>query len=140
MPLCSDLLVKEASGLPYAERAKLVDALLTTLDPVTEYDCDVAWFAEIGRREQSIADGTAQIHSWDEVKRQARERVNANYQFRAVCLSLRSSNCVTQWLVEMRKKRRGAVRHPPTFALPGCRCLVTSRCVAQRVGTRGKRQ
>lgn len=76
MPLCADVLVKEASGLPYAERAKLVDTLLTTLDPVTEDDCDVAWFSEIARREQSIADGTAQIYSWDEVKRHAHERVN----------------------------------------------------------------
>ena len=77
MPLCADVLVKEASGLPYAERAKLVDTLLTTLDPAIEDDCDAAWFAEIGRREQSLADGTAQTHPWNEVKRQARERVNA---------------------------------------------------------------
>jgi len=62
MPLNADVLVKEASGLPYAERAKLVDALLTTLDPITEDNCDVAWFTEIARREQSIEDGTAQIH------------------------------------------------------------------------------
>ena len=77
MPLCADALVKEASGLPYAERAKLVDALLTTLDPIIEDDCDAAWFAEIGRREHSITNGTAQLHSWDDVKRQAHERVNA---------------------------------------------------------------
>lgn len=76
MPLCADLLVKEAIILPYSERAKLVDTLLTTLDPVTEDDCDAAWFAEIGRREQSLADGTAQLHSWDDIKRQAREKVN----------------------------------------------------------------
>ncbi len=76
MPLCADALVKEASGLPYAERAKLVDTLLTTLDPVTENDCDAAWFAEIGRREQSLADGTALTHSWDDVKRRAHERVH----------------------------------------------------------------
>ncbi|MEI6702885.1 MAG: addiction module protein [Deltaproteobacteria bacterium] len=76
MPLCSDVLVKEASGLPYSERAKLLDALLTTLDPIIEDDCDTAWFAEIARREQSIANGAAQIHPWDDVKRQARERVN----------------------------------------------------------------
>jgi hypothetical protein len=76
MPLNADVLVREASGLAYAERAKLVNILLTTLDPITEDDCDVAWFAEIARREQSIEDGTAQIHSWDDVKRQARVRVN----------------------------------------------------------------
>ena len=77
MPLCADVLVKEASVLPYAERAKLVDALLATLDPIFEDDCDAAWFAEIGRREQSLADGTAQTHSWDDVKHQARKKVNA---------------------------------------------------------------
>ncbi len=76
MPLTAEVLVKEASELSYAERAKLVDTLLTTLDPITEDDCDAAWFAEIGRREQAIADGTAQTHSWDDVKRQAREKVN----------------------------------------------------------------
>lgn len=76
MPLSAEVLVKEASELSYAERAKLVDTLLTTLDPVTEDDCDAAWFAEIGRREQTLADGTAQTHSWDDVKRQAREKVN----------------------------------------------------------------
>ncbi|MBE0503875.1 MAG: addiction module protein [Desulfuromonadales bacterium] len=76
MPLTAEVLVKEASELSYAERAKLVDTLLTTLDPVTEDDCDAAWFAEIGRREQALADGTAQTHSWDDVKRQAREKVN----------------------------------------------------------------
>lgn len=76
MPLSADVLVKEASGLPYAERAKLVDTLLTTLDPVTEDDCDAAWFAEIDRREQALANGTAQTHSWEDVKRQAREKVN----------------------------------------------------------------
>jgi putative addiction module component (TIGR02574 family) len=76
MPLRADVLVKEASVLPYAERAKLVDALLATLDPISENDCDTAWFAEIGRREESLADGTAQTHAWNDVKRQARERVN----------------------------------------------------------------
>ena len=76
MPLCADVLVKEASVLPYGERAKLADALLATLDQTSEDDCDAAWFAEIGRREQTLADGAAQTHSWDDVKRQACERVN----------------------------------------------------------------
>lgn len=77
MPICADVLVKEASSLPYLERAKLVDVLLTTLDPVIEDDCDSAWFAEIGVREQSLADGSALTHPWDDVRRQARERVHA---------------------------------------------------------------
>ena len=42
MPLCADILVKEACVLPYAERAKLVDALLATLDQTSEDDCDAS--------------------------------------------------------------------------------------------------
>lgn len=76
MPLAADVLIKEANSLPYAERAKLVDTLLTTLDPIAEDDCDVAWFAEIASREQTIVDGTARTFSWDDVKRQAHERIH----------------------------------------------------------------
>ncbi len=76
MAINAEKLVKEASNLPYAERAKLVDTLLTTLDPVMEDDCDALWFAEIFKREQELINGTAQTSSWDEVKSQARERVH----------------------------------------------------------------
>jgi hypothetical protein len=76
MPLAADILVNEARHLPYAERAKLVDTLLTTLDPVVEDDCDAAWFVEISKRERSLTDGSAQIHTWNDIKHQARERVN----------------------------------------------------------------
>jgi len=72
----TEFLVKEASNLPYAERSKLIDTLLITLDPVTEDDCDTAWFAEIARREEELANGATATFSWDEVKRQAYERVH----------------------------------------------------------------
>lgn len=76
MAISAEILVKEASGLPYSERAKLVDTLLTTLDPVAEDDCDTTWYAEISLREQALASGSVKTFSWDETKRQARERVN----------------------------------------------------------------
>ena len=44
-------LIKEAMGLPYAERAHLVDELLTTLEPEEENDIDEAWAAEVERNE-----------------------------------------------------------------------------------------
>lgn len=72
----TEFLVKEASNLPYAERSKLIDALLTTLDPATEDDCDAAWFIEIARREEGLADGSAATFSWDEVKRRAHEQAH----------------------------------------------------------------
>ncbi len=72
----TEFLVQEAVSLPYAERAKLVDTLLTTLDPVIEDNCDSAWYAEIARREQELDSGHARTFSWDEVKRQAQERIH----------------------------------------------------------------
>ena len=72
----TEFLVKEASNLPYAERSKLIDTLLTTLDPATEDDCDTAWFIEIARREEGLANGSSAIFSWDEVKRQAHEQAH----------------------------------------------------------------
>jgi hypothetical protein len=60
MAMNAEILIKEASSLSYAERAKLVDTLLTTLDTVAEVECDTAWYAEISRREHEIVNGTAQ--------------------------------------------------------------------------------
>lgn len=72
----TEFLVKEASNLPYAERSKLIDALLTTLDPATEDDCDAAWFTEIARREEELASGASAIFSWEALKRQAHEQAH----------------------------------------------------------------
>jgi len=42
----------------------------------TEDDCDTAWFIEITRREEGLANSASAIFSWDEVKRQAHEQVH----------------------------------------------------------------
>jgi hypothetical protein len=43
MGMNAKTLIKEASSLPYGERAKIVDELLSSLDPVIEDDADMAW-------------------------------------------------------------------------------------------------
>ncbi len=64
-------LIKEAMGLPYAERAHLVDELLATLEPEEENDIDEAWAAEVEKRGTEIAQGTVKPVIWEEVKKKA---------------------------------------------------------------------
>jgi putative addiction module component (TIGR02574 family) len=69
-------LIKEASGLPYGERAKIVDELLSSLDPIIEDDTDSAWYAELARREEALVSGKAKRVPWDDVKKQARGKAH----------------------------------------------------------------
>jgi hypothetical protein len=55
MPIPIDLLEAEALSLPQAERSRLVDRLLTSLDHSPEWEA--AWAAEADRRESLIANG-----------------------------------------------------------------------------------
>lgn len=67
----AELLVKEAASLPYAERAKVVDELLATLEPEMEENVDEAWALEIERRAAELAHGTMTPVAWDEVRKRA---------------------------------------------------------------------
>lgn len=68
MGISAGKLLREASGLPYGERARIVDELLSSLDPVIEDDTDSAWHAELARREEALVYGEAKRVTWDEVK------------------------------------------------------------------------
>lgn len=72
----AELLIKEAANLPYAERAQVVDELLTTLEPEADEDVDEAWALEVERRGEELVLGKVTPFSWDEVKRQALRRVH----------------------------------------------------------------
>jgi len=76
MGMNTKALIKEASSLPYGERAKIVDELLSSLDPVVEDDTDAAWYAELARREEALVSGQAKRVPWDEVKKQARGKTH----------------------------------------------------------------
>lgn len=65
-------LIKEASSLPYGEIAKIVDELLSSLDPIIEDDTDTPWYAELTRREEALVSGKAKRVPWDEIKKQVR--------------------------------------------------------------------
>ena len=57
MPIPIDVLEAEALSLPQADRSRLVDRLLATLDHTPEWES--AWAAEADKRELLIASGQA---------------------------------------------------------------------------------
>lgn len=75
----AELLIKEAAGLPYAERVQVVDELLATLEPEAERDVDEAWALEVERRGAELAQGTVAPVAWDEVRKRAARRAHGKY-------------------------------------------------------------
>lgn len=69
-------LIREATALPYAERAHVVDELLATLEPEAENEVDAAWAAEVERRGAELAQGTVKPVIWEEVKKKAQSLVH----------------------------------------------------------------
>ena len=66
--------IKAALALPEAERAELVDALITTFAPEDAAPLDDAWLAEINRRSDEFDAGGVETLTWAEVKERARRR------------------------------------------------------------------
>lgn len=72
----TDDLMTELLGLPVRERAKIARALLESLDAgAPDPDAEEAWAEELARRVRSIEDGTAKLHSWDEVRERVQSRL-----------------------------------------------------------------
>jgi putative addiction module component (TIGR02574 family) len=68
--------VREALNLPYGDRVKVIDELLTSLDTTTDDDVETAWATEIEHRSEQLALGKVQSVTWDETRQAARLRVN----------------------------------------------------------------
>ena len=69
----SDDIRAAALRLGPADRAELAHALLESLHETEDPGADAEWIAELDRRAQAIADGTAKLVDWEE----ARERITA---------------------------------------------------------------
>lgn len=67
-----------ASALPDAERAELVEALLSTLAPGKEIPLDDAWLAEIDRRCAELDSGTVEAVPWSVVRERVRKKYRAD--------------------------------------------------------------
>ncbi len=59
----------EALRLDEQARAELAAELLASLDGPADSDAESLWAAEIERRVAAIEAGTAQLESWDDVRR-----------------------------------------------------------------------
>jgi putative addiction module component (TIGR02574 family) len=68
----------EVLALPAEERADLAHALLESLHEEADPDAEAVWIAELDRRAQAVAEGTAELVDWQ----QARERITARLKAR----------------------------------------------------------
>ena len=66
-------LEKQALGLPAADRAKLAQELLESLDSLTASEREQLWLDEAERRARQIDAGEVALVSGEEVARKARE-------------------------------------------------------------------
>ena len=66
-------LEKQALGLPAADRAKLAQELLESLDSLTASEREQLWLDEAERRARQIDAGEVALVSGNEVARKARE-------------------------------------------------------------------
>lgn len=66
-----------ALRLPDTERAKLANKLCSTVDPLANSEWVEAWEPEIARRVAEIENGTAKLHTWDELQKMMQEARHA---------------------------------------------------------------
>jgi len=76
--MSTEKLLSDVLALPVEERAELAHALLESLHEEADPDAEAAWLAELDRRAQAVADGTAKLVDWD----QPRERISARLKAR----------------------------------------------------------
>lgn len=76
-------LLADALTLPAEERGELAYALLRSLDEADDAPAaEAAWAVELERRAKSVADGTAELIPWDEVKAALRADLKARREAR----------------------------------------------------------
>ena len=78
----ADKLRAEVLALPAEERAEIAHALLESLHEHADPDAEAAWIAELDRRAQAVADGTAKLVSWDDARERIAGRLKASREGR----------------------------------------------------------
>ena len=61
-------LLEESLALPEEERAGLVAALLSSLEPPDDVDVEQAWREEVERRVHALDDGKVDTVPWEQVR------------------------------------------------------------------------
>lgn len=73
-------LIAEALALPGRERARLVSALLDSLQDEPEEQVQEAWAAELERRAREALTDESVLEDWQSVRTQLRERMRSTRQ------------------------------------------------------------
>jgi putative addiction module component (TIGR02574 family) len=72
----------EVLALPAEKRAELAHSLLESLHEESDPDAETAWISELDRRAQAVADGTARLVDWEEVRERITARLKARRESR----------------------------------------------------------
>jgi putative addiction module component (TIGR02574 family) len=59
------------------ERARVVDKLLDSVESCADPNWEAAWSTEISRRISEVENGTAKLHTWDELQQMMRDARDA---------------------------------------------------------------
>ncbi len=70
-----DEVLRSASALPDADRAKLIQKLIDSLDDDVAAPLEDAWLAEVERRSEEIDSGTSPGIPWATVRATVRQKV-----------------------------------------------------------------
>ena len=73
-------LLEESLALPEKERAGLVDALLSSLEPPADVDVEQAWREEVERRVHALENGTVDTVPWEQVRDELWSELGASRQ------------------------------------------------------------
>ena len=63
-----DNVLKDALRMPMADRARLAEQLIRSLDEEVDPDVDAAWQDEVSRRWEDIQAGRTELIPWEVVK------------------------------------------------------------------------
>ena len=72
----TDDVLSAALALPDDERAEVVEALISSLQPADRPPLDESWRAVVRRRSDELKAGEVTPIPWADVKRQAREKLD----------------------------------------------------------------
>ena len=75
MTKAAQSVLADALRLDLDARAEIVTELLGSLDGPADPDAETAWAAEIERRVDAIEAGTAELESWEDVKRRIENEI-----------------------------------------------------------------
>lgn len=70
-------ILQQAMSLPHEERLELLEALDAVTAAEAPFTLDQAWIEELDRRWAAYESGESKVYTWEEVKAEARRRLQS---------------------------------------------------------------